>query len=125
MGEWETAQVYYSRALEVMSEQERALMESVDVIASREEKSALDSISTTDTTQNGWTDSLERVRFWRKRDPLYLTAFSERRMEHYGRVAYANLRFGAAIEGDTGMANGPREGLYQVRAVSQEEGTAS
>ena len=102
MGEWETAHGYYRRALERMSEQERALMESVDVIASRVEKSALDSISTTDTTQNGWTDSLERVRFWRKRDPLYLTAFSERRMEHYGRVAYANLRFGERLKGIPG-----------------------
>ncbi len=102
MGEWETAHGYYRRALERMSEQERALMESVDVIASQEEKSALDSISTTDTTGNGWTDSRERVRFWRKRDPLYLTAFSERRMEHYGRVAYANLRYGQRLKGIPG-----------------------
>ena len=102
MGEWETAHGYYRRALERMSEQERALMESVDVIASQEEKSALDSISTTDTTENGWTDSRERVRFWRKRDPLYLTAFSERRMEHYGRVAYANLRYGQRLKGIPG-----------------------
>ncbi|MCY3764685.1 MAG: GWxTD domain-containing protein [Gemmatimonadetes bacterium] len=102
MGEWETAQVYYRRALERMSEQERALMESVDGIATQVEISALDSISKTDTTRNGWTDSLERVRFWRKRDPLYLTAFSERRMEHYGRVAYANLRFGQRLKGIPG-----------------------
>ena len=102
MGEWETAHGYYRRALERMSEQERALMESVDVIASQEEKSALDPISTTDTTGNGWTDSRERVRFWRKRDPLYLTAFSERRMEHYGRVAYANLRYGQRLKGIPG-----------------------
>ena len=102
MGEWETAHGYYRRALQRMSEQERALMESVDGIATQEEISALDSISTTDTTRNGWTDSRERVRFWRKRDPLYLTAFSERRMEHYGRVAYANLRFGQRLKGIPG-----------------------
>ena len=36
MGEWEAAHGYYGRALERMSEQERALMESVDVIASQE-----------------------------------------------------------------------------------------
>ncbi|MDE2998866.1 MAG: GWxTD domain-containing protein [Gemmatimonadota bacterium] len=102
MGEWETAQEYYMRALEVMSTEERALMESVDLIASQEEKSAPDSISTTDTTRNGSTDSLARVRFWRKRDPLYLTPFSERRMEHYGRVAYANLRYGQRLKGIPG-----------------------
>ena len=63
---------------------------------------ALDSIATTDTTRARGTDNRERVRFWRKRDPLYLTAFSERRMEHYGRVAYVNLRYGQRLKGIPG-----------------------
>lgn len=37
--------------------------------------------------------SIERERFWRKQDPLYLTKSNERILEHYSRVAYANLRF--------------------------------
>ncbi len=98
MGELEAANEYYMRALERMSAEERALMESVDLIASEEELSALDSILTSETTPNGWTDDRERVRFWRKRDPLHLTVFSERRMEHYGRVAYANLRYGRRLK---------------------------
>ena len=102
MGEWETAHEYYMRALERMSTEERALMESVDLIASQEERSVLDSIATTDTTRIGWTDNRVRVRFWRKHDPLYLTTFSERRMEHYGRVAYANLRYGQRLKGIPG-----------------------
>ncbi|MDE2998867.1 MAG: GWxTD domain-containing protein [Gemmatimonadota bacterium] len=102
MGEWETAHEYYICALERMSAEERALMESVDLIASQEEQSVLDSIATTDTTRIGWTDNRERVRFWRKRDPLYLTTFSERRLEHYGRVAYANLRYGQRLKGTPG-----------------------
>ncbi len=102
MGEWETAHEYYMRAVERMSTEERALMESVDLIASQEERSVLDSIATTDTTRIGWTDNRVRVRFWRKHDPLYLTTFSERRMEHYGRVAYANLRYGQRLKGIPG-----------------------
>ncbi len=102
IGEEDVAYTYYTRALERMSAQERALMESVDLIASQKEQTALDSIATTDTTRTGWTDDTERVRFWRKRDPLYLTAFSERRMEHYGRVAYANLRYGQRLKGIPG-----------------------
>ena len=102
MGEWETAHEYYIRALERMSAEERALMESVDLIASQEEQSVLDSIATTDTTRIGSPDHGERMRFWRKRDPLYLTAFSERQMEHYGRVAYANLRYGQRLKGKPG-----------------------
>ncbi len=102
IGEWETAHGYYRRALEGMSAEERALMESVDVIASQKELSAIDSNATTYANQNAWKESRERVRFWRKRDPLYLTAFSERRLEHYGRVAYANLRYGQRLKGIPG-----------------------
>jgi len=32
--------------------------------------------------------------YWRIKDPLYLTDYNERLLEHYSRVAYANLRFG-------------------------------
>ena len=102
MGEWETAHEYYMRALERMSTEERALMESVDLIASQEERSVPDWIAKTDTTRIGWTDNRVRARFWRKRDPLYLTSFSERRMEHYGRLAYANLRYGRRLKGKPG-----------------------
>ena len=99
IGEEDVAYEYYTRALERMSAQERALMESVDLIASKKEQTALDSIATTATTRTGWTDNRERVQFWRERDPLYLTEFNERRMEHYGRVAYANLRYGRRLKG--------------------------
>ena len=102
MGELETAHEYYMRALEVMSTEERALMESVYLIASQEEQSALDSNATTDTIRVREKVNRERVRYWRERDPLYLTTFSERRMEHYARVAYANLRYGQRLKGIPG-----------------------
>ncbi len=35
----------------------------------------------------------ESDRYWRQNDPLFLTPENERLLEHYGRVAYANLRF--------------------------------
>jgi len=31
--------------------------------------------------------------FWKRQDPLYLSDFNERKMAHFGRMAYANLRF--------------------------------
>lgn len=31
--------------------------------------------------------------FWNARDPLFLTAANERLLEHFGRIAYANLRY--------------------------------
>ena len=33
--------------------------------------------------------------FWNASDPLFLTKYNERLLEHYSRVAYSNLRFGA------------------------------
>ena len=32
--------------------------------------------------------------YWKERDPLFLTGYNERLLEHYYRVAYANLKFG-------------------------------
>lgn len=43
-----------------------------------------------------------RENFWKSRDPLYMTDYNERKLEHYGRVAEATLLFSSpdgAIEG--------------------------
>lgn len=93
LGEMDVAHIYYRRALERMSGDERSMMESVDVLASKDERTRMaQAITYGDTGGAYWTsDRLDR--FWRRQDPLFLTAFNERKMEHYGRVAYANLRF--------------------------------
>ncbi len=41
-------------------------------------------------------------RFWKQRDPLFMTEFNERVLEHYSRFAYANLRFGNPDKGIAG-----------------------
>lgn len=41
-------------------------------------------------------------RFWTGRDPLYLTEYNERLLEHSRRVAYADLRFGDPLKGISG-----------------------
>ena len=102
MGEGEIARGYFTRALERMSMEERALMESVDLIANKDEQTVLDRFPESDSIGITWMDSMDRSRFWRKRDPLLLTPFSERRMEHYGRAAYANLRYGQRLKGIPG-----------------------
>ena len=87
-----------------MYREERALMESVDLVATRRERSILPSMGKIQLTEANlaWKDSPELTRFWTKRDPLYLTEFNERRLEHYGRVAYANLRFSRRLKGIRG-----------------------
>ncbi len=49
-----------------------------------------------DNLDNISPDSLKIiiVKYWESRDPLYLTEFNERLLEHYARVTYADLRFG-------------------------------
>ena len=82
----------YEQAIAAMDPEQRKMMESVDLIASKE-----DSARISKAMQVGddgeWKDSEALTQFWNKNDPLFLTNHNERRMEHYSRVAYANLRF--------------------------------
>jgi GWxTD domain-containing protein len=98
--DYEEAHALYSRALQRMEPDERVVMESVDLIAAEDDPAlSLDSDRSAKAVAVAWSDGPERRRFWRKRDPLRLTEFNERRMEHYRRVAYANLRFGQPPKG--------------------------
>ena len=105
LGEEENAYLLYSAALKRMRPEERAVMESVDYLADKDEKvgieqAALQGQESASPAQ--WTDSPARERFWSKQDPLLLTDYNERRMAHYGRVAYANLRFTRPEKGISG-----------------------
>lgn len=93
LGEMDVAHIYYRRALERMSSEERYMMETVDIIASKDERTRMAQAITyhEGTGEFRASDGLDR--FWRRQDPLFLTEYNERKMEHYGRVAYANLRF--------------------------------
>ena len=106
MGEEVLAHEFYTRALQRMAPDERAVMESVENIVQDEDRAKLVGLPSEqkaggDVTQP-WVDSVERIRFWRRQDPLFLTEFNERRMEHYGRIAYANLRFSRPSKGIEG-----------------------
>ncbi len=107
LGEMEAAHDYYRRAIERMNVEERSLMESVDIIASKEDtrrmaKAVASGLNRVET----WTNDSVKG-FWRKQDPLFLTEFNERKMEHYGRVAYANLRFSRPFMGIMGWQTDP------------------
>ena len=91
-GEFNSAHQFYAKALEQMSLDERELMESIDLLVPQEDPDIPvvqlphDNISQSD-------ELLTRNNFWKSQDPLYLSEFNERKMEHFGRMAYANLRF--------------------------------
>ncbi len=86
IGEFNDSHEYYQRALDLMRVEERELLESIDLLVPEEGHASRDTTQTIDAL-------LEREMFWKRQDPLYLSDFNERKMEHFGRIAYANLRF--------------------------------
>ena len=107
LGEIDVAHNYYRRALERMTGDERSIMESLDIVASKDEQKRLaQAIVSDDPDLENWKP-IARDRFWRRQDPLFLTEFNERKMEHYGRVAYANLRFARHLKGIDGWQTDP------------------
>ena len=107
LGEMDVAHNYYRRALEQMTVDEASRMESVDLVASEADRIRMEqAIVYQHTDADDWTP-VARDRFWRSNDPLFLTEFNERKMEHYGRVAYANLRFARPFKGIEGWQTDP------------------
>ena len=91
-GELLEANKLYEQAIAAMDPEQRKMMESVDLIAPKEDSARI--AKAMQVGEDGeWKDSAALTQFWNKNDPLFLTNHNERRMEHYGRVAYANLRF--------------------------------
>ena len=86
IGEFNDSHEYYQRALDLMSVEERELLDSIDLLVTEEDQASRDTTQTIDAL-------LEREMFWKRQDPLYLSDFNERKMAHFGRMAYANLRF--------------------------------
>ena len=86
IGEFNDSHNYYQRAFDLMGVEERELLESIDLLVTEEEHASRDTTQTID-------ELLEREMFWKRQDPLYLSDFNERKMVHFGRMAYSNLRF--------------------------------
>ncbi len=86
LGEFNESHEYYQRALDLMSVEERKLLDSIDLLVPKEDQASRDTTQTID-------ELLKREMFWKRQDPLYLSDFNERKMAHFGRMAYANLRF--------------------------------
>jgi GWxTD domain-containing protein len=85
LGKLEEAERSYQEALERMSEEERMPFESLDFLSSSEELEAYQD-----------EDKAHFLRlFWKRRDPTPTTQVNERQLEHYRRVAYANVHFAA------------------------------
>jgi GWxTD domain-containing protein len=94
-GREEEAGEAYDRALAAMSPTQRSPFLDLEQVLRRrpaKEYRELDEGERTD---------FERI-FWRLTDPLFLTDANERRLEHFSRVAYADLRFSEPATGRRG-----------------------
>ena len=89
----------YLKAIAQMGPEEWTVMESIEDLMPEGERDVLGTAMER-VASGGAEPTLDA--FWRKQDPLHLTPFNERRMAHYGRVAYANLRFSRVEKGIPG-----------------------
>lgn len=83
--EHDTSNMYYQIGKTLMTPEEREIFESVDYV---HPYFNLDLWKMTKTLQ-----VVAEENFWKPKDPLFMTPYNERELEHYGRVAEANLRF--------------------------------
>jgi len=83
----------FEQAKSLMQPQELALFESGDLIAEYGEQDSF--------KVPGEKEIIQKA-FWKKKDPLFLTEVNERKLEHYCRIAYANLRFSRLHQGIEG-----------------------
>ena len=105
-----TAYRAYVSGLARMTEEEQLFMKSVFLMADRKAIKEEETPATEEALR----------RFWTGRDPLYLTPVNERLMEHCGRVAYANLRFGEPVRGIPGWTTAKGEAYIRYgRPVSR------
>ena len=120
-GQFEAADEAYREALSRMDEADRQVMESLGLLAGAEDRAAM-GVAIRSEEASDWLGVPSHLlgRFWNRRDPLLLTSFNERRMAHYGRIAYAGLRFSLPDEGVAGWQTDMgktyiRFGRYLVR----------
>jgi len=85
----------YDKAIALMQPEELSLIEAVDLISTPEDGKMFRNVS----DENKLAIQYQH---WKQRDPLFLTEENERKLEHYGRLAYANLRFSNKLKGIAG-----------------------
>ncbi|NIR47822.1 GWxTD domain-containing protein [candidate division KSB1 bacterium] len=118
MGRYDSASLSFENGQQYMSDKERTLFSSIEPLlnsATNEHYSTLKS----NKSKNGYES-----RFWKERDPLFMSDYNERLLEHHSRFAYANLRFGKAEkeiegwqtdQGQTYIRFGPPQSRFRTR----------
>lgn len=83
----ELAYAEYEKAMKLMSGSEGFTFENIDYILPSDKVNEYKKLLADQQI-------FYRELFWKSKDPLFLTKYNERKLEHYNRMAYANLKFG-------------------------------
>ena len=89
LGDWTNTERYFAQALQHVEPALWGVMHDLEHIVTAAEQPLVIPAKAADYAQS----RIERERFWRKQNPLILTEYNERILEHYSRVAYAKLRY--------------------------------
>lgn len=102
----------FRKALARLPEEDRAAIQNLTPVLRREDAEAYRDME---------EEQRERYNelYWRLKDPLYLTAANEGRLEHMARVAYADLRYSAPSAGHRGWETD--RGVIFIRYGPPEE----
>ena len=112
-----TAQRSFDKARALMSPEELAQVESLHPVLSPSAEARYAELK-------GRGKAAFEAAFWKQRDPLFLTRFNERLLEHFTRLAYVNMRYGdpekgidgwRTDQGKTYMRFGPPKLKYRTR----------
>ncbi|MCI0495298.1 GWxTD domain-containing protein, partial [candidate division KSB1 bacterium] len=87
IGDFQHAAKQYQIARGLLTPEELEIIESLNPILTPDQTKQYKTL--VETTEKQEVHAI----FWRSKDPFYLTAVNERELEHFSRVAYANLRF--------------------------------
>ena len=79
LNQYSQAAKYFNRAIDHMPEAEKYIFLNPEFLLKK------------DSLKERTPETVQR--FWEKNDPMFLTDENERLLAHYGRVAYANMRF--------------------------------
>lgn len=91
----EAAAAAFAAAFALLPPEHRAFFSSLTPVLS---PAALESYLGLDTLSRRQHEQ----QFWQARDPLFLTSVNERLLEHFSRIAYADLRYGVPEKGLAG-----------------------
>ncbi|GAG24573.1 unnamed protein product, partial [marine sediment metagenome] len=89
---FEDADSVYQIALKWMPKEEETFFASLSMIITSDQEKELERQRKKAAEGSGSRVDYEN-KLWREKDPLYLTEVNEREVEHYRRIAYADIRF--------------------------------